>query len=227
MSRISPAVETAVIVAVIDDDTSLRKSLSRLLAAAGHRVLAFASAPEFLDSTDCENVSCVISDLRMPGLDGLQLQDALRTKIPHLSIVFITGYGAVPDSVKAMKAGAVDFLEKPVRPELLMEAIGRAVARSVEQKALAAQIRELKIRYERLTPREREVLALVVAGLLNKQVAAELGTAEKTVKQHRGRIMDKMEAESLADLVVMAERLGVRPTATDFARAKGRFPSSS
>ena len=208
MSRVPPPIQDTAIVAVIDDDASLRKSLSRLLAAAGHQVRAFASAREFLDSTECETVSCVVSDLRMPGLDGLQLQDALRARIPHLSIIFITGYGAVTDSVRAMKAGAVDFLEKPVKAELLMEAIRRAVARSGEQKAAAAQIQELKIRYERLTPREREVMALVSAGLLNKQVAAELGTVEKTIKQHRGRIMDKMEAESLADLVLMAERLG-------------------
>ncbi len=225
MSRVSPPIQDTAIVAVIDDDASLRKSLSRLLAAAGHQVRAFASAREFLDSTECETVSCVVSDLRMPGLDGLQLQDALRARIPHLSIIFITGYGAVTDSVRAMKAGAVDFLEKPVKAELLMEAIHRAVARSGEQKAAAAHIQELKIRYERLTPREREVMALVSAGLLNKQVAAELGTVEKTIKQHRGRIMDKMEAESLAELVLMAERLGVRPS-DDFARAKGRIRSA-
>ncbi len=225
MSRVSPPIQDTAIVAVIDDDASLRKSLSRLLAAAGHQVRAFASAREFLDSTECETVSCVVSDLRMPGLDGLQLQDALRARIPHLSIIFITGYGAVTDSVRAMKAGAVDFLEKPVKAELLMEAIHRAVARSGEQKAAAAHIQELKIRYERLTPREREVMALVSAGLLNKQVAAELGTVEKTIKQHRGRIMDKMEAESLADLALMAERLGIRPS-DDFARAKGRIRSA-
>jgi FixJ family two-component response regulator len=224
MSRPPPPIEGAASVAVIDDDASLRKSLSRLLAAAGHQVRAFGSAREFLDSTDCESVSCVVSDLRMPGLDGLQLQDALRAKIPHLSIVFLTGYGAVSDSVRAMKAGAVDFLEKPVKAELLMEAIRRATARSGEQKAAAAHDHELKIRYQKLTPREREVLSLVSAGLLNKQVAAQLGTAEKTIKQHRGRIMDKMEAESLAELVLMAERLGVRPS-DDFARAKGRIPS--
>lgn len=225
MSRVSSPIQDAAIVAVIDDDASLRKSLSRLLTAAGHQVRAFASAREFLDSTECETVSCVVSDLRMPGLDGLQLQDALRARIPHLSIIFITGYGAVTDSVRAMKAGAVDFLEKPVKGKLLMEAIHRAVARSGEQKAAAAHIQELKIRYERLTPREREVMALVSAGLLNKQVAAELGTVEKTIKQHRGRIMDKMEAESLADLVLMAERLGVRPS-DDFAKAKGRIHSA-
>ncbi len=210
-------------VAIIDDDDSIRRSLLRLLTSTAHEVHAFASAADFLASFECETVACVVSDLRMPGLDGLQLQEALRGKLPHLSIVFLTGHGDIPATVTAMKAGAVDFLEKPVKGAVLLEAIRRAAARSHQLKAGALEMRELKTRYERLTPRERDVLALVAAGLLNKQVAAELGAAEKTIKQHRGRVMSKMEAESLADLVLMAERLGVRPATADFSKAKGRL----
>jgi FixJ family two-component response regulator len=158
----------------------------------------------------------------MPGLDGLQLQEALSRKLPHLSMVFISGYGDVPSSVSAMKAGALDFLEKPVRGSVLLAAINRAVERSRAIRTAIKKDEELRVKYEKLTPREREVLALVAAGLLNKQIAAELGTAEKTIKQHRGRVMEKMKAESLADLVVMAERLGVRPVGKDFSKAKGR-----
>ena len=225
MSRVSQRVEQPIMVAVIDDDASCRNALVRLLTAAGQEVRDFSSARQFLDSSDCEKVSCVVSDLRMPGVDGLQLQAALRDRIPHLSILFVTGYGEVPDTVSAMRAGAVDFLEKPVKGAMLLEAIHRAIARSHELRASANEIRELRIRYETLTRRERDVMALVAAGLLNKQVAAELGAAEKTIKQHRGIVMRKMDAESLADLVVMAERLGVRLAAADFSKARGRIPS--
>jgi len=198
----------------------------RLLAVAGQKVHAYSSARQFLESPDCEKVACVVSDVRMPGVNGLQLQAALRSKIPYLSIIFVTGFGDVPDTVSAMKAGAVVFLEKPVRRAVLLEAIQRAAARSRQLKASAIEIHGLRTRYETLTMRERDVLALVVAGLLNKQVAAELGSSEKTIKQHRGNVMRKMDAESLADLVVMAERLGVRPAGADFSKAKGRIPSS-
>jgi len=210
-------------VAIIDDDDSVRRSLLRLLKCATYEVCAFASAREFLASPNCDTVSCVVSDLRMPGLDGLQLQEALLQRVPHLSVVMITGHGDVPATVKAMKAGAVDFLEKPVRGSVLMEAIQQAVERSRRLKAANTEISRLKVRYEKLTPRERQVLALVAAGLLNKQIAAELGAAEKTIKQHRGRVMVKMRAQSLADLVLMAERLGVRPAEADFSKAKGRL----
>src|ERR1700735_238743 len=212
-------------IAIIDDDQSIRKSLSRTLSVAGFEVVAFSSANEFLAAVDTDKVACAVSDLRMPGVDGLALQQTLRARLPHLSMVFITGHGDVPTGVSAMKAGAVDFLEKPVSSDVLLEAINRAIERSRNLLAASTEIGELKIRYQRLTPRESEVFALVAAGLLNKQIGAELGAAEKTIKQHRGRVMDKMEAESLAELVLMAERLGIRPAETDFSKAKGKLIS--
>jgi FixJ family two-component response regulator len=214
-------------IAVIDDDLSIRRSMLRMLATAGFDVVVFASAAEFLAAQDLERISCVVSDLRMPGMDGLAVQQALLPRLPHLSMVFITGDGDVPTTVTAMKAGAVDFLEKPVRSKVLLDAINRAAERSRKLLAESTELEETKIRYERLTAREREVFALVAAGLLNKQIAAELGAAEKTIKQHRGRVMNKMEAESLAELVLMAERLGVRPAETDFSTAKGKLNSSA
>ena len=226
MSRIFGRLEQPITVAVIDDEASCRDGVARLLTAAGLEARAFASARQFLDSFDCDKVSCVVSDILMPGVTGLELQAVLRDRMPHLSILFVTGYGEIPDTVSAMKAGAVDFLEKPVRSAELLEAIQRAVARTNQLKAIATELSDLRIRYETLTPRECDVMALVAAGLLNKQVAAELGIAEKTIKQHRGNIMRKMNAESLADLVMMAARLGVRPTGADFSKAKGRIPSS-
>jgi FixJ family two-component response regulator len=213
------------IVAIIDDEESVRKSLVRMLQAKGLQVMAFRSAQEFLDSPQSRIVSCVVSDLRMPGLDGLGFQQMLRTKLPHLSMVFITGHGDISASVTAMKAGAVDFLEKPVKGAALLDAICRATERSRNLQAANAALVSLKIRYATLTPRECEVFSLVAAGLLNKQVAAELGVAEKTIKQHRGHVMDKMAAESLAELVVMAERLGVRSSGADFSRARGKLIS--
>jgi FixJ family two-component response regulator len=212
-------------VAIIDDEESVRKSLVRMLQAKGLQVMAFRSAQEFLDSPQSRIVSCVVSDLRMPGLDGLGFQQMLRTKLPHLSMVFITGHGDISASVTAMKAGAVDFLEKPVKGAALLDAICRATERSSNLQAANAALVSLKIRYATLTPRECEVFSLVAAGLLNKQVAAELGVAEKTIKQHRGHVMDKMAAESLAELVVMAERLGVRSSGADFSRARGKVIS--
>jgi FixJ family two-component response regulator len=213
------------VVAIIDDEESVRKSLVRMLRATGLQALAFPSAQEFLDSSQGQIVSCVVSDLRMPGLDGLGFQRMLLAKLPHLSMVFITGYGDIPASVTAMKAGAVDFLEKPVKGATLIDAIHRASERSLSLRATNAEIDALRVRYETLTPREREVFSLVTAGLLNKQVAAELGVAEKTIKQHRGHVVDKMAAQSLAELVLMAERLGVRPSGVDFAKARGKLTS--
>jgi FixJ family two-component response regulator len=209
------------VVAIIDDDESIRKALVRMLGAAGMEVLAFSSAKEFLAVIESEHVSCVVSDLRMPEIDGLHLQSALAERMPDVALVFVTGHGDVPSTVQAMKSGAVDFLEKPVRRADLLEAIARATQRTHRAEAEAVDLNSLKRRYAKLTPRERQVFALVTAGLLNKQIAAELGNAEKTTKQHRGAVMDKMQAESLADLVLMAEHLGVRPSHTDFSRAKG------
>ena len=215
-----------VVVAIVDDDESIRRSLMRMVRTAGFEVLAFASAREFLETPEHKTVSCILSDLRMPEVSGLDLQQALRTRLPHVSMVFVTGHGNVPATATAMKAGAVDFLEKPVNGSVLFDAIGRAVERSRRLQTANAELVSLKIRYATLTLRECEVFSLVAAGLLNKQAAAELGVAEKTIKQHRGRVMAKMAAESLADLVLMAERLGIRPMGIDFSKARGRTRSS-
>ena len=214
------------IIAIIDDDESIRKALMRLLATAGYEAVAFSSAKEFLAAAGTEQVSCVISDLLMPDIDGLHLQSALAERMPYVGIVFVTGHADVPSSVSAMKSGAVDFLEKPVRRRELLEAIARATRRSHSAQEEIEELNQLKRRYAELTGRERQVFALVSAGLLNKQIAAELGAAEKTVKQHRGVVMAKMRANSLADLVMMADHLGVRPLHVDFSKAKGLTHSS-
>jgi FixJ family two-component response regulator len=224
MSQTGADLKHPIIVSVVEDEEPCRNSLVRLLKAAGFEVREFSSARQFLDSKNCEMVSCVVLDLQMPGMNGLQLQAMLREENPDLSVVFVTGYGEVPESVCAMKAGAVDFLEKPVESGELIAAIYLAGQRTQRLKADALERSELRGKYQSLTNRERDVMGLVTAGLLNKQVAAELGLVEKTVKQHRAMVMKKMNAESIADLAVMAARLGVR-TAGDFLRAKGRVPS--
>lgn len=208
-------------IAVIDDDDSIRKALVRVLSNAGLKVLAFSSAQDFLAIAESKPVSCVVSDLRMPDIDGLHLQAALVERMPDVAIVFLTGHGDIASSVQAMKSGAVDFLEKPVKRAELLRAINQAVQRTHREEAQAADLKTLKKRYAELTPRERQVFALVAAGLLNKQIAAELGNAEKTTKQHRGSVMNKMRAASVADLVLMADRLGVRPSGVDFSQARG------
>jgi FixJ family two-component response regulator len=200
---------TPIKVAIIDDDEQMRRALARLVKSVGMEATTFAAASEFLDNSIREQTDCVITDLRMPGLDGLKLQEKLLQALPDLSVVFLTGHGKVSTSVRAMKAGAVDFLEKPVEDKLLLAAIARAAEKTRQLRAARLELEGLQERFGTLTPREREVFGLVTARLLNKQVGAELGTAEKTIKVHRARVLEKMKAKSLADLVRMAQRLGV------------------
>jgi FixJ family two-component response regulator len=201
--------EQAPIVFVVDDDISVRESLELLLKAAGWRPHLFASASAFLAHPRATVPSCLILDVELPGLNGLELQKQLadRTDMP---IIFITGYGDIPMSVRAMKAGAVEFLTKPFKDDVLVEAIRHAIERSRGALQQESAMQRLRSCYAALTPREREVMALVVSGLLNKQVGGELGISEITVKAHRGQVMRKMKADSLPDLVTMAARLGVR-----------------
>jgi len=196
------------VVFVVDDDVSVRESLELLIKAAGWQPQTFASPQEFLSRPRADVPCCLVLDVSLPGLNGLELQGLLaeRTDMP---IVFITGHGTIPMSVQAMKAGAVEFLTKPFKKDVLLAAIRGAIERSRLALRLDSEMRSLRMRYESLTPREREVMALVVSGLLNKQVGGELGISEITVKKHRGQVMGKMKAESLPDLVTMAARLGV------------------
>ena len=196
-------------VAVIDDDAPMRRALVRLIKSARIEAAAFSSAREFLDDPVHRQVDCAVTDMRMPGFDGLKLQEELNKTLPQLSLVCITGHGNIPMSVEAMKRGAVDFLEKPVDDKALLGAIRRAAARSRALKASRDEKIAIARRYERMSTRERQVFALVTTGLLNKQIASDLGLAERTVKVHRARAMEKMEAASLAELVRMAQLLGV------------------
>ena len=198
-------------IAVIDDDKSALASLARLIKSAGIEVLSFSSARAFLDDPNLNQVECAVTDLRMPGVDGLKLQEMLAETVPYLSVVFITGHGDIPKTVKAIRGGAIDFLEKPVDDSALLEAVRRGAERSREQRASHTEIDELQRRYGLLTARERQVFSLVTSGLLNKQAGAELGVSERTIKVHRARVMLKMSAESLAELVRMADRLQIRP----------------
>jgi len=193
-----------------DDDASVRRALTRLLRAAGLEAMSFASADELLAALDDREPSCVVADLRMPGLSGLDLQDELARRGLEVPILFISGQADVTSSVRAMKGGAVDFLEKPFSETVLIGAVRAALARHREAREARREVGVLRARLARLTPREREVFALVASGLLNKQVGHELGTTEKTIKVHRARVMEKMEAGSLADVVRMAGRLGLK-----------------
>jgi FixJ family two-component response regulator len=196
---------------LVDDDQSVLRALTRLLSAAGLEPRAFPSPAAFLRAHDPAMPGCLVLDVALPGLDGLELQQALAGSECARPIVFITGRGDVPTSVRAMKEGAVDFLTKPVNDSELLAAVHRAIEVDRLARAARAELDALKQRLASLTPREREVLAQVIAGRLNKQIAANLGTVEKTIKVHRARIMEKMAVRSLADLVRLAERLGIPP----------------
>ena len=215
--------ETTPIVFVVDDDVSVRESLQALIAVAGYRPEVFASAEAFLASRRQQLPGCLVLDVSLPDLNGLELQKRLGNQ-EALPIIFITGYGDVPMTVRAMKAGAVEFLTKPYGPEVILGAIANAVERSRATLQERAILQVLRDRYDSLTPRERQVMALVVRGLLNKQVGGDLGISEITVKAHRGRMMTKMGARSLAELVNMADRLG-HPTAGKSLGDNERTPS--
>jgi FixJ family two-component response regulator len=198
------------VVFVVDDDARVREALSSLLASAGLEVALFASATEFLNAEKPDAPACLVLDLELPDIHGLELQKELAEREAP-PIVFITGHGDIPSSVKAMKAGAVEFLSKPFGDEELLRAIDTAIVLDRAERRKRSELVSLKARYERLTPREREVLTFVVSGFLNKQTAGELGTSEITVGVHRGQIMRKMGARSLAELVRFADKLGITP----------------
>jgi len=200
------------VVFVIDDDASVRTALSSLIRSVGLRVEVFSSASEFLTARPAEVQSCLILDVRLPGLSGLDFQRELASANNVIPIIFITGHGDIPMSVKAMKAGAVEFLTKPFRDQDLLDAIQVALERARSRHESEQAVSELRAKFESLTPREKEVMAWVTSGLLNKQVAAEIGVTEITVKVHRGNVTRKMGAKSLADLVRMADMLGIRRT---------------
>jgi FixJ family two-component response regulator len=199
--------ETAPVVYVVDDDASVRNSLKRLLRSIGLDVRTYASAQEFLHSERPDAPACLVLDVRLPGLSGLDLQQELAAARVDLPIIFVTGHGDIPMSVRAMKAGAVEFLTKPFREQDLLEAIQRGIERNRITRQQSTELQMLQRRYALLTPREREVFPRVTSGLLNKQIAAEMGASEKTIKVHRGQVMQKMKAESLAHLIQMAEKL--------------------
>ena len=205
-------IEPDAIVFVVDDDPSIREALEGLVQSAGLDVQTFASAQEFLSSKPPDMPACLVLDVQMPGLSGLDLQHELAAAGILLPIIFVSGFGDIPTVVQAMKAGAVEFFTKPIRPQNLLDAIRRAIEGSRTARQERREMLDLRRRLSSLTPREVQVMRLVVAGLLNKQIAAELGTSEITVKVHRAHLMQKMQAESLAELVRVAGKLGIPAT---------------
>jgi len=201
--------ETLPIVFVVDDESAVGVSIKRLLHSVGLEARYFTSASEFLRAKRPDAPGCIVLDVRLPDLSGLDLQQELAKANVDLPVIFVTGHADIPMTVRAMKAGAVEFLTKPFREQELLEAVQRAISRHRQTRDQRASMRVLQSRYELLTPREREVFPRVASGLLNKQVAAELNASEKTIKVHRGQLMQKMEAHSLSDLIRMAEQLGV------------------
>jgi FixJ family two-component response regulator len=210
-SKSSPKSHATPIVFVVDDDISVRESLELLIHSEGWQPETFESAQEFLAHPRALVPSCLVLDFSLPGLNGLELQKRVAVERTDMPIIFITGFGDVPMTVQAMKAGAAEFLTKPFGDDVLVSAIRNAIERSKTALGHEAEMQALRDRYESLTPREREVMALVASGLLNKQVGGELGISEITVKAHRGQVMQKMKADSFADLVKKAARLGLAP----------------
>jgi len=202
------------IVLIVDDDASIRRALSNLFQSVGLEVELFGSASEILQTKLPDVASCLVLDVRLPGLSGLDFQAELAKANIHIPIIFMTGFGDIPMTVKAMKGGAVDFLTKPFRDQDMLDAVVMAIERDRKRRETSKLVENLQTLYETLTPREREIVALVTSGLMNKQVAADLGIAEITVKIHRGHVMKKMGARSLADLITMADTLGIRRAKT-------------
>ncbi len=212
--------------AVIDDDKSSANALGRLLRSGGFETRIFSSAEEFLAAPTPEAFDCAVVDVLMPRVDGLKLQRSLAERSPTLSIIFVTAHGSVPIAVEAMRSGAVDVLEKPVDDDRLMRAVRRAADRSRSLRVAESARKNLEMRFKRLTDREKQVFSLVTAGLLNKQIGYELGTTEKTVKVQRARVMEKMEAESFADLVGMAHQPGLERKSDSAATLRGEIRES-